>query len=942
MRSLVGRAREVDALAAAVEGAAAGHGSTVVLVGEPGIGKSRLLREAATLGGALTVTGRCTSVDIPLRPFEDAFLGLARTGVRPADAPDLAEYRAALGRILPEWRSEVAPGSLLVLGEAVLRYVTYAAQGRPAVLGIEDVHWADPETLAALEYMADHTSSTNVVLVLTMRPDPGPASDLLRSLRERRAATIVELCPLEPAEVVQLASEYLGVRQIPGPLADVLMDRTRGVPFLAEELLSAAVAGGTLVPDGATVAVGGDVAALVPTSVVASVAARASAVGDDAALVVLQAGAVIGHSFDGEGAAAVAAVDDQLAAGVLQRAVDLQLLDRDGPATFAFRHALTRDAVLSEMAAGDRRRLATKAIEELADAPLDRRARWAEDSGDARLAATLLTSLARENLDHGAVSTAEGVARRAAAAIEGRDDHVLCDALDVLLDALAQSGKTAEAGAEGARLLGALLRIDAPGHRVADAHTRLARAAATAGNRAAAAGHLGAARAATEEGDALRRASADVIEAELALADGDFEAVARLARAALTVAERERRWTLVCEAIEILAQVLRLRDPGEAAALLERMLAIADAYDLRLWRARALRELGIVDMVTVGGAARADRARDEALAIGAVAVAVEVELTMAWLLALQFRLPESLVAARGAVELSERYELGALPLALAVTAGCHGWLTDGAALEATLVKLQEVEPDDPEVWSIAWGDGRGTFALFSENRKEALRCYDRAMGYALRFESAEAPFRGMWALLHTVEDLEGVSARNAARPSDGSGPWYIEALVGFADAIAAGRAGDARRAVTAVAEAQERVAEQVRGDWVRHLGRRYAAEAALRDGWGDPVGWLREAEAFFDSAGLTRVVSACRSLLHRTGQPVSRRGRGSATVPPRLKALGITSREMDVLELVAQGLGNREIGERLYLSHRTIEKHVESLLQKTGTANRTQLAVLVR
>jgi len=71
---------------------------------------------------------------------------------------------------------------------------------------------------------------------------------------------------------------------------------------------------------------------------------------------------------------------------------------------------------------------------------------------------------------------------------------------------------------------------------------------------------------------------------------------------------------------------------------------------------------------------------------------------------------------------------------------------------------------------------------------------------------------------------------------------------------------------------------------------------------------------------------------------VPRRGRGESEVPPALRGLGVTSREVDVLRLVVEGLPNREIAARLYLSPRTVEKHVERLVAKTGVPSRAELA----
>ena len=84
------------------------------------------------------------------------------------------------------------------------------------------------------------------------------------------------------------------------------------------------------------------------------------------------------------------------------------------------------------------------------------------------------------------------------------------------------------------------------------------------------------------------------------------------------------------------------------------------------------------------------------------------------------------------------------------------------------------------------------------------------------------------------------------------------------------------------------------------------------------------------------MAAACRALLRSAGAPVPRPA-GDGDVPGPLRALGVTEREADVLRLVAQGLGNREIAERMFLSPRTVEKHVASLLAKTGL-RRGQLA----
>jgi DNA-binding NarL/FixJ family response regulator len=100
---------------------------------------------------------------------------------------------------------------------------------------------------------------------------------------------------------------------------------------------------------------------------------------------------------------------------------------------------------------------------------------------------------------------------------------------------------------------------------------------------------------------------------------------------------------------------------------------------------------------------------------------------------------------------------------------------------------------------------------------------------------------------------------------------------------------------------------------------------------------LRADLAGFETDGATRQAATARDLLRAAGASVPRRGRGNSVIPPRLRALGITSREGDVLRLVAQGRTNADIADRLFLSVRTVETHVANLLTKTGASQRTEL-----
>ena len=149
-----------------------------------------------------------------------------------------------------------------------------------------------------------------------------------------------------------------------------------------------------------------------------------------------------------------------------------------------------------------------------------------------------------------------------------------------------------------------------------------------------------------------------------------------------------------------------------------------------------------------------------------------------------------------------------------------------------------------------------------------------------------------------------------------------------------GREGRAADADLLARRAEELLASE---PWMLYHCRRLVAEVAERDGWGAPEPWLREAMGYFQRVGQLVLARTCRDLLRRMGARLPRTGRGDSAVPPALAALGVTSREVDVLKLLAEGLSNRQIAGRLFLSENTVETHLSSLLAKTGAASRAQL-----
>jgi DNA-binding CsgD family transcriptional regulator len=188
-------------------------------------------------------------------------------------------------------------------------------------------------------------------------------------------------------------------------------------------------------------------------------------------------------------------------------------------------------------------------------------------------------------------------------------------------------------------------------------------------------------------------------------------------------------------------------------------------------------------------------------------------------------------------------------------------------------------------------------------------------------------------LVRTILGVNDADARTTLRHLPASLRRANRGALQYADAIAAGRQGRRDQAEAAFAAGEEDLAPVPY--WHRLL-RLFTCECALADGWGDPVSQLRIDLVAHERNHDEAQARICRDLLRQAGAPV-RRGRGDSDVPSALRGLGVTSREMDVLRLVAGGLSNGDIAQRLYLSPRTVETHVSSLLARTGCRSRQEL-----
>jgi DNA-binding CsgD family transcriptional regulator len=903
---LVGRSHEVEVLAAALDAARSGSGALVFVVGEAGIGKSRLVQEAEALaaeGDVRVLRGRAVpgSGSTAFRPLIEALAPV----LSEADlSGELASWLPVLGAILPPLASaRPVEASAPMRGEGVLRLLSEVCGRGGGLLVLEDLHWADPETVAVVEHLSDNLQRAPVLCLVTVRSEEVSAAwDLVVRVRSRRGSPVLELERLNEAQVQAMVFSCAG-----GSDRDVLervVSLGGGVPFLVEEML--------LSPG-------------LPASFADGVQARLAALAaQDRRVLVI--GAAFGRHFDWRWLSAATGLSESGVVDALDRGVVAQLLEVEGDG-FRFRHALTAEAVFESVTPPHRKTYAAAALAALRAAhpevPAEVRdvaARVAELAGDSQQAGQLHLALGEEALGRGGLQTALSALSRATALLALGDERDA--ALERLVDVLVEIGRVDDAVAVGEELVGRLAD-----DRAAGVHLRLAAAAATASRWDVADDHLGAARSLVDaRGSPQLRAELSLRDGERALGRGDLPRAETLAAAALDVAVQYRVGEVECAALQLLGRCARRSSLELAETWFRRALAAADAHDLAVWRLRAQHELGtiaLLDRSEVDDLVHAQRLA-ESLGAMATAAILDIEIAAGYAGADDF----DAGARHGEGAIRRGTELG-LDLVVA-----WGWqhVAAAAAMQgdeeraaAARSAAAAAAPGDRGIEGFLVGGQ--LFAALAGDELDGATDLAARMTEILRGSPTAPPahHRAAWPVLLALagrpEAAEAIEEIEAAGVSvtPGGRAWLC-----LARAILTGRSDPERAAAVAI----EADAELVHMPLWRSLFRRLAAEAAHTDSWAIPGSWTTEAEVTFRGLGYDRAADECRRL----------RGADPDELPPSWLQLGITRREADVLILVVEGGSNREIAEQLYLSVRTVEKHVESLLRKTATKTRTQLA----
>lgn len=917
---IVGRRDELHALRAWLDAARRGAGRLVLCVGEPGIGKTRLAQElagTALAGGTAVAWGRCVEAE---------------------GAPAFWPWRQVLRSLGAEPDRVLAgdvesPEDRFRVFDDVTRTVLGAADQRGLVVILDDVHRADEPSLLVLRHLADQIVGTRLLVFASFR-HVAPASILPRVLPDLLRAPGAERLDLRGFSLAEVGEQLS--RLTPGgspPDPGAVFDLTGGNPLFVREV-ALAVADGTWRPDRP------------PRTVLDVVSARLDRVSPGCRRLV-QAAAVVGRDFS---VALVGAVLDEPVEHCLplvDEAVEHGLLDRVGDAGgYRFVHALTRDAVEASLATADRAALHRKVATAL-------EARFAADLSEH------LSDIAR----HWGELAPYGEAERARTwTIRAADDAVRRLAYEEgvrLYRAALALGPTAIPDGERGEVLVRLGRaayFAGDLHGCVDAATAAADAARPAGSpellgeaslvleAAPDPGVNAVARQLCEEalaglGPTAReglRARLLAQRSHLAFYDGEQDRVASLSATALDLARQSGDDRALVDALHARKEACpgptgraeRLLLATEMLALAERTHSARTAMWGELWRIEALIEGGLI-----GGAAEELAALRVAVdRVGGPVSAWHLDRVTACIAQAEARYAAAATFGRRAFERMRPVEPS--PAAGAYLAHRCALALHVGVDDETLALAQHQFESPPRFRTMA-RISRAFLLLGAGLLDEAAASYQQAG--PIDTWSLPAFFvlpAHVYAALASAgldrhDDLAVVLER--LRPfcgehASGEGVSYlgpVDLALGRG-AAALGRLDGAVDHLAAAAEQADRAGAPGFGAEARY----HLATALLaRDRPGDrdrAVIAARDADRLARALGMASYVDRTRALVGRLG---------GSDGPAAL-----SRREAEVAGLVAEGLTNRQIAERLVISERTAENHVQHILTKLGFTRRSQIA----
>lgn len=913
---LVGRDREIEALDELSRRVAAGIGQVAFVEGEAGIGKSRLLEEVAHHARRMGLeVFRAGADELEReRPFHAVLAAL------PVDIPSMHRDDADLGGDLSD--------RTLVVVDAVLNELEVRSAGGPLLLILDDLHWSDPATLRTCRAIVRRLAHLRVGLLLAARPAPRFA-DLDSLITEALAAGGFHVCmpPLDGGALGHLARAELAADPDPSLVEHLLS--SGGNPLYALELLR------SLGQDGAISIASGTASLLeatVPPGLRLTILRRLSAQPREV-LTLLKTASVLGSRFS---LTELAAMVDQPPSDLLttlEDALRAGILAADGD-DLAFRHDLIRESLYEELAPAARRALHRQAAERLAACGTspERVAAHvlvASDKGDAA-AVQWLHEAARQVGGRSAASATrllEHARRLADATVPGWHD-ISVELADALvrcgkpLEAIGVLQEALEAGAPEVTtrnaLIPAMLHLGRHAEALVECERLLARPDLDAATRHSleAMGsqqHMSLGRIenalewatwAIEGGDRVDDSYAVSVglsvRALAALATGDI-------RSALV--DTERATTISAAIVSprsgyvavYFARALALVDADqfpEAIVVIDAGRRRAESTGMIVWMASFAWLAGAVSMLA-GDA-------EDALTHVEVALALAGETEATW--------TGSVVP--GALLSWLSLQRGDLAAATAAIAAAHEIVRrSGMGLGIDL---------------LLWADGLRAEAAGEERAEElAWAAWSLMSAHPHLLTRRIVAADVVRLLLKTARDrAEQVvtTLEEAARLAP-----EVSGRVGAALRCRAVLDGDPDMAMAA-AEHYRKSPRQLELTWTLEDAGGLLADAGRT---AEATRVLEEALAAYEQMGCIRAASRVQARLRKLGV---RRRRRSSPAAARVGWESLTPTERDVVSLVVEGLTNRQIGERLYVSRRTVETHLSHVFAKLGVANRAHLA----
>jgi predicted ATPase len=369
---LVGREAEVTLLRERWDQAKAGHGHVVLLSGEGGIGKSRLVQMLKDhVAHEPHVRWECRSAEYyqntALFPLVELFQRLWRFDAQETPdtklaklEPALSQYRLPLAETVPLFAPLLAlpvpehryPSLNLSPQrqrqktlETLVAILFELAERQPVLFMVEDLHWTDPTTLELLNLVIDQTPTASLLLLLTCRPSFQPA------WHHRSYITEMTLSHLSHAQVEQIVHGMTAGRTLPPEVLQQIMAKTDGVPLFVEEITKAILESGQLTAvDGCYAFTGSGSTFAIPATLQDSLMARLDRL--VTAKAVAQYAAVIGRQFPYELLQAVSQLDEAMLQHELGRLVEAEIVYQRGvppQAMYTFKHALIQDAAYQSL-----------------------------------------------------------------------------------------------------------------------------------------------------------------------------------------------------------------------------------------------------------------------------------------------------------------------------------------------------------------------------------------------------------------------------------------------------------------------------------------------------------------------------------------------------------------------------------------------------------------